>query len=430
MINKYYNIGKKILFPINRSITGSGIVKSLNILKRIHPDLKINYFKSNTKVFDWTIPEEWNVKEAYVQDTNKKRIIDFKKNNLHLVGYSRPIKMKITKKSLLKKIYVSRLYKDAIPYVTSYYKKDWGFCTTRKHKNEINKRYGKNEKFKILIKSNFKKKNGKMPFGEFILPGKSKQEILISTYICHPSMANNELSGPLLSMMLIEYFKRLKLQKTLKFIFIPKTIGSIAYINRNKNKLNQIIGAFNLSCVGDDRNYSCMLSKFENSPSDNALITILKKNKIKYKKYSFNERGSDERQFNWPGIDVPMTSFFRTKYNEFPEYHTSKDTFGKVVTKHGLRGSFKIMKQAISVLLKNRYPVTNVLCEPKMDKRGLYSYISALGKNLKYQRKLIDFLMYSDGKNDIDLISKKINLNKKITLKLFKILLKQRLIDI
>ena len=430
MINKYYNIGKKILFPINRSITGSGIVKSLNILKRIHPDLKINYFKSNTKVFDWTVPEEWNVKEAYVQDTNKKRIIDFKKNNLHLVGYSRPIKMKITKKSLLKKIYVSRLYKDAIPYVTSYYKKDWGFCTTRKHKNEINKRYGKNEKFKILIKSNFKKKNGKMPFGEFILPGKSKQEILISTYICHPSMANNELSGPLLSMMLIEYFKRLKLQKTLKFIFIPKTIGSIAYINRNKNKLNQIIGAFNLSCVGDDRNYSCMLSKFENSPSDNALITILKKNKIKYKKYSFNERGSDERQFNWPGIDVPMTSFFRTKYNEFPEYHTSKDTFGKVVTKHGLRGSFKIMKQAISVLLKNRYPVTNVLCEPKMDKRGLYSYISALGKNLKYQRKLIDFLMYSDGKNDIDLISKKINLNKKITLKLFKILLKQRLIDI
>tara|TARA_A100001015_G_scaffold314299_1_gene423441 strand:- start:6217 stop:7509 length:1293 start_codon:yes stop_codon:yes gene_type:complete len=430
MINKYYNIGKKILFPINRSITGSGIVKSLNILKRIHPDLKINYFKSNTKVFDWTVPEEWNVKEAYVQDTNKKRIIDFKKNNLHLVGYSRPIKMKITKKSLLKKIYVSRLYKDAIPYVTSYYKKDWGFCTTRKHKNEINKRYGKNEKFKILIKSNFKKKNGKMPFGEFILPGKSKQEILISTYICHPSMANNELSGPLLSMMLIEYFKRLKLQKTLKFIFIPETIGSIAYINRNKNKLNQIIGAFNLSCVGDDRNYSCMLSKFENSPSDNALITILKKNKIKYKKYSFNERGSDERQFNWPGIDVPMTSFFRTKYNEFPEYHTSKDTFGKVVTKHGLRGSFKIMKQAISVLLKNRYPVTNVLCEPKMDKRGLYSYISALGKNLKYQRKLIDFLMYSDGKNDIDLISKKINLNKKITLKLFKILLKQRLIDI
>ena len=430
MINKYYNIGKKILFPINRSITGYGIVKSLNIIKRIHPNLKINYFKSNTKVFDWTIPQEWNVKEAYVQDANKNKIIDFKKNNLHLVGYSRPIKRKITKKNLLKKIYVSRLYKDAIPYVTSYYKKDWGFCTTEKHKNEINKKYSKNEKFKILIKSNFKKKNGKMPFGEFILPGKSKQEILISTYICHPSMANNELSGPILSMMLIEYFKKIKLQKTLKFIFIPETIGSIAYINRNKNNLNKIIGAFNLSCVGDDRNYSCMLSKFENSPSDNALITILKKNKINYKKYSFNERGSDERQFNWPGIDVPMTSFFRTKYNEFPEYHTSKDTFGKVVTKHGLRGSFKIMKQTISLLLKNKYPVTNVLCEPKMDKRGLYSYVSALGKNLKYQRKLIDFLMYSDGKNDINLISKKINLNKNLTLRLFKILLKERLIDI
>ncbi len=430
MINKYYNLGKKILFPINRSITGLGIVKSLKIIKKNHPKLKISYFKSNTKVFDWVIPEEWNVNEAYVQDSNKNKIIDLKKNNLHLVGYSRPIKINITKKELLKKIYVSKSYKDAIPYVTSYYKKNWGFCTTEKHKNDIKIKYNKNEKFKVVIKSYFKKKNGKMPFGELVLPGKSRQEILISTYLCHPSMANNELSGPILSMMLIEYFKKLKLQKTIKFIFIPETIGSIAYISKNKDKLNQIIGAFNLSCVGDNRNYSCMLSKFENAPSDKALINIFKKNKIKYKKYSFNERGSDERQFNWPGINVPMTSFFRTKYNEFPEYHTSKDTFDRVVTKKGLNGSFKIMKQTIFFLLNNRYPVTNVLCEPKMDKRGLYSFTSALGKNFKYQRKLIDFLMYSDGKNDIEQISKKINLKKNITLKLFKILLKHKLIDI
>ncbi len=282
--------------------------------------------------------------------------------------------------------------------------------------------------FKVVIKSNFKK--GKMPIGEYTIKGKSKQEILISTYLCHPSMANNELSGPLLSMMLIEYFKKLKIEKTLKFIFIPETIGSIAYIYKNQKKFKNIIGAYNLSCVGDDRMYSCMLSKLENAPSDYALISSLKKNRIKFKKYSFIERGSDERQFNWPGIDVPMTSFFRTKYNEFPEYHTSKDTFGGVVTKKGLSGSFKIIKQSIFHLLKNKYPVTNILCEPKMDKRGLYNYTSELGKNFKYQRKLIDFLIYSDGKNDIEQIAKKINLNKKTTLMLSKILLKHKLINI
>ena len=427
MINKYYNLGKNILFPINRSITGAGIVKTLKIIKKIHPKLKLKFFKTDKKVFDWKIPYEWNISDAYILDFKNKKIVDFKKNNLHIAGYSQPINMSLKKKDLLIKLYTSKILNDAIPYVTSYYKKNWGFCISKKQKNEIIKTYNDNQMFKVVIKSNFKK--GKMPIGEYTIKGKSKQEILISTYLCHPSMANNELSGPLLSMMLIEYFKKLKIEKTLKFIFIPETIGSIAYIYKNQKKFKNIIGAYNLSCVGDDRMYSCMLSKLENAPSDYALISSLKKNRIKFKKYSFIERGSDERQFNWPGIDVPMTSFFRTKYNEFPEYHTSKDTFGGVVTKKGLSGSFKIIKQSIFHLLKNKYPVTNILCEPKMDKRGLYNYTSELGKNFKYQRKLIDFLIYSDGKNDIEQIAKKINLNKKTTLMLSKILLKHKLIN-
>ena len=235
MINKYYNLGKNILFPINRSITGKGIIKTLKIFKKIHPKLKIKYFKSGKKVFDWIIPSEWNVKNAYVLDQVGEKIIDFKKNNLHLMGYSIPVNKKVSKKELLDKLFSSQKVKNAIPYVTSYYKKNWGFCVSKNHKNEINKKYKKDERFKILIDSNLKK-NGNMPIGEYVIQGESKQEILISTYVCHPSMANNELSGPLLSMMLIDYFKKYKLNKTLRFIFVPETIGSIAYIHQNKKK--------------------------------------------------------------------------------------------------------------------------------------------------------------------------------------------------
>jgi len=269
-----------------------------------------------------------------------------------------------------------------------------------------------------------------MPIGEYVIQGESKQEILISTYVCHPSMANNELSGPLLSMMLIDYFKKYKLNKTLRFIFVPETIGSIAYIHQNKKKMKNIIAAFNLTCVGDQRSFSCMLSKSENSPSDHALISTFKKLKIKFKKFHFTERGSDERQFNWPGIDIPMTSFFRTKYGEYPEYHTSEDTFGRVVTKKGLMGSFKIMKFSIESIMKNYYPIATVFCEPKMDKRGLYSYLSFTEKKFNYQRKYIDFMIYSDGKNNIDQIAKKIKLNYKISFKIFKLLLNKKLIRV
>ena len=226
-------MGKNILFPINRSITGKGIIKTLKIFKKDQPKLNIKYYKSGKRVFDWIIPSEWNVKNAYVLDQEGNKIIDFKKNNLHLIGYSVPVNKKVSKQELLDRLFSSKKIKDAIPYITSYYKKNWGFCVSKNYKNEINKKYKKGERFKVFIDSNFKI-NGNMPIGEYVIRGNSQQEILISTYICHPSMANNELSGPLLSMMLINHFKKYKLNKTLRFIFVPETIGSIAYINQNK----------------------------------------------------------------------------------------------------------------------------------------------------------------------------------------------------
>ena len=199
-------------------------------------------------------------------------------------------------------------------------------------KKEIKKKYYDSDKFKVVIKSQFNKR-GNLNYGELVIPGKSKQEILISTYICHPSMANNELSGPIVSMTLAQYFLKIKnLKKTLRFIFIPETIGSISYLSKNLKKLKKnVIAGYNLSCIGDERMHSCMFSKYSNSISDKALRSAYKSLNINYKRHSFLKRGSDERQFNSPGIDLPIASIFRTKYAEYPEYHTSLDDF-KLVT--------------------------------------------------------------------------------------------------
>ena len=426
-VQKYFNLAKNTLFPINRSITGKGIKKTLNLIKKEFPELKIYKVPSKTKVFDWNVPDEWNVSDAYVLDKNNKKIIDFKKNNLHLVGYSTKMNKTIDKRKLFEHLYSIPKQPDAIPYVTSYYKKNWGFCIKHKTKIIFNKKYKDKDQFKIVIKSELNSK-GNLNYGELILSGSSKQEILISTYICHPSMANNELSGPIVSMSLIEYFKKIKkLNKTIRFIFIPETIGSITYLSKNLSKIkNNVIGGYNLSCIGDERMHSCMFSKYENSPSDMSLIEAYKKLKIKYKKFSFLKRGSDERQFNSPGIDLPITSIFRTKYGEYPEYHTSLDDF-KLVTFRGINGGFKVASEAIRILLKKIIPKNLILGEPQMGKRNLYFY-NPKTKRTEFPRQYMNFLQYSDGKNDLNMISKKIQINSKLINKMYLKLKKYKLI--
>ena len=249
-MRKFFLIAKKILFPITRSITGEGLKKTLKIIQKEFPKIKIKKIQSGTRVFDWKVPEEWNIKDAYVLDKYKKKIINFKKNNLHIISYSIPINKILNKAQLLKNLHCLKKQPNAIPYITSYYKKIWGFCITYNQKKIIDKNYKAKDKFKVVIKSNFNKK-GYLNYGELILKGDSTQEILISTYVCHPSMANNELSGPIVSMGLIDYFQKKRLKKTLRFIFIPETIGSITYLNQNLVKLKKnVIGGFNISCIG------------------------------------------------------------------------------------------------------------------------------------------------------------------------------------
>ena len=412
MIDRFYNLGKK-LFPINRSITGKGTLKSLKLISKNFKKFKIKKIKSGKKVFDWKIPPEWNVEEAYILDKNNKKIIDFKRNNLHLVGYSKNTNLILTKKKLLKKLHSLKKNPNAIPYITSYYKKYWGFCVSENFKKEVLKKYKPKDKFKIYINSKFNK-NGFLNYGEYLLKGKVKKEILISTYICHPSMANNELSGPIVSMSLISYFSKLNNYYSIRFLFIPETIGSIAYIFKNlKNLKKKVFCGFNISCIGDEMNHSYILSKYKNSPSDEALLLAYKKLKIEPLEFSFLERGSDERQFNSPGIDLGITSVSRTKYGEYKEYHTSLDNFN-LVTKKGIRGGFNVIKKAIEIIQSKKFPKNLVLCEPFLTKRKLYPTLSGSEKININTSNILDFLQFSDEKNSLEKISKltKINMNK------------------
>ena len=430
MINKYYNIGKNQFKPIYRSITGKGNLKTLKIIQKNFPKLKIKHIKSGQQVFDWKVPKEWNIVDAFVRDKNKKKIISFKNNFLHVVGYSKPINKTVSKKELIGLIHSIPNLPNAIPYVVAYYKKNYyGFCCSENQKKDILKKYNLSDKFEIKIDSSFKK-NGRMYYGELLIKGKSSQEILISTYICHPWMANNEISGPIVSMCLINYFsKRKNNEKSLRFIFLSETIGSISYLNKNLSKLKKnIIGGYNLTCIGDEKKYSYMLSKYGKSLSDRVLINTFKELNIKAKRYSFLKRGSDERQYNSPGIDLPISSIFRSKYKEYKEYHTSLDDFD-LVTKKGISESYILCRKAILNLSTKVIPKSKLTCEPNMGKRGLYSLVSS-NKKTSIQKDLLNFLTYSDGSNDLNDISKYICRNISETKKILKILLKNNLVKI
>ncbi len=411
----------KKFFKIHRSITGEGVRKSLNLLKKEIPSLKIKKIKSGKKIFDWKVPSEWNIKNAYIKDENDKKIIDFKNNNLHVVNYSFPVNKTISKKELFNHLNYLKNKPNAIPYLTSYYKKYWGFCVSfRDFKSKF-----KGNNFKVFIDSNFNSK-GFMNYGELIIKGRSKKEILIHTYICHPSMANNETSGPIVCTYLAKYFKKRKNYYTYRFIFTPETVGAIAYINKNlKNLIKNIIGGYVITCVGDNKHFSFLESK-NKSISNRVAEKTFKELNIRYKKYSFLKRGSDERQYNAPGIDLPIGAIMRSKPGTFKEYHTSKDDFN-LVTKDGLEKSFETIKKVLINFDNEIIPLSKYICEPFLTKRDLYPTLST-GKISKKIEKIIDFLMFCDGKNALDDIAHNIKIDKKKTTEIFNLLKSKKLI--
>jgi len=411
------------LFPITRSITGKGVRDTLKYIKNILPDLKINEIKSGTKIFDWEIPDEWNIDEAYIEDENGKKIVDFKENNLHVLNYSVPVDTYLNLDELDKHLYSIEDQPDLIPYVTSYYNRRWGFCLTHNKRKSL-----KNQKFHVVIKSQLKP--GVLNYGEIIISGKSSKEILLSTYICHPSMANNEVSGPVVTTALAKYISETKDRRySYRIIFIPETIGAIAYLKHNFEIMKRNIDAgFILTCVGDNRSYSFMPSRLGKTLTDRIALHIIKEFYPQTINYSFLERGSDERQFCTPLVDLPVVSLMRTKYGKYPEYHTSGDNM-TLISEEGLLGGFEINQKCIKALEINFKYKATIIGEPKMDKRGLRNSLGA-PKSLTFETiNIMNFLMYSDGSCLLD-ISERIGLDIFKANEIAKVLLEHNLIEI
>ena len=411
----------KKLWPINRSLTGPGVASTLSLIQQKLP-IKILNFNSGKKVFDWQIPKVWNLKEAWVKNKNNKKIIDFRSNNLHIVGYSQSVDKIISLNELKKKIYTLKNQPDAIPYVTSYYKKDWGFCLQYNKFKEL-----KDDEYHVYINSTFQK--GKLKIGELLIKGETKKEVLISTYICHPSMANNEISGIVVSTKLAQWIKKKRRKFSYRFLFLPETIGSIAYLSKNYKYLKKnIVAGYVLTCIGDNRNYSMLESKQKNSLSDIVAKKILKKKNGKI--YNWSSRGSDERQYCSPGIDLPVASLMRTKYGEYPEYHTSLDQIGNVVTARGLSGGFEFVKEVIETLEKQMFPKSKTLCEPFLSKKKIYPTLSKKGSVSTSLSKKLEYLSHCDGKKSFVEISYNLNLKSKETKKIIQFLKRNNLIKL
>lgn len=383
------------LWPYCRSITGNGVRQTLHDIRDEINQLEIIEVPTGSKVLDWTIPPEWNVKSAFVRSLSGKKIIDFEQNNLHLLGYSIPFKGIISRSELLEHIYTLPEQPELIPYVTSYYKERWGFCIRYQDLSSINEDY-----YEVIVDSELK--TGSLTYGELKIPGETSEEILCSTYCCHPSMANDQLSGIGLSVALAKYLLNKKKNRyTYKFIFIPEIIGSAAYLQRELPEIkSRVKAAFNLTCCGDNRTWSYLPSRKGNSFSDKVALNALKFLNQPYQTFSWNNRGSDESMFCAPGVDIPMVSIMRSKYGEFAEYHTSGDQLGITVTEDGLETTFQLYKKIFEGIEHNCKPISSVLGEPQLGPRGLYPDLSIKGSTTPV-KDMLNVLSYCDGDNDL-----------------------------
>lgn len=414
-----YALAEK-LFPICRSITGEGVRQSLRIVQDYIP-IEIREVPSGTVVFDWTVPREWNIREAWVKDPNGNTIIDFKANNLHILQYSIPVHQKFELEELKKHLFSMPENPDWIPYRTSYYQENWGFCLTHRKLLELSA-----GQYEVYIDSTLE--DGSLTFGEFYLPGETTEEVLLSAHICHPSLANDNLSGITLLTHLAQHLSAQKNRYSYRFLFIPGTIGSITWLALNEHQVHHIKHGLVASLLGDGGRFTYKKSRQGNAEIDKVTEYVLRHSGHPFQVLDFFPYGYDERQFCSPGFNLAVGNLTRTPFGKYPEYHTSADNLQFIQPEY-LEASFRIYQQIIEVLEKNRhYQNLNPKCEPQLGKRGLYEAIGGENDQKILQMAMLWVLNYADGNHSLLDIVEKAEMSFDVIYKSGKLLLEHKLL--
>ena len=378
------------LYPLPRSLTGDGNRATLRILREVAP-IEVVEVPTGTRVFDWEVPREWNVRDAWIKDASGRRVVDFHESNLHVVGYSTPVRARMTLDELRPHLHSDPAHPRWVPYRTSYYTEAWGFCLSDEVLRAL-----PDGTYDVCIDATLAP--GSLSYGEAVLPGTGEQEVLVFTHICHPALANDNLSGMVLAGTLAHLMEGLPLRYTYRFLFVPGTIGAIAWLARNEDRTALIRHGLVVACVGDEGPFHYKRSRRGGAEIDRAVAYVLRHCGESYELRDFSPYGYDERQYCSPGFDLPVGSLTRTPHGEYPEYHTSGDN-PALVKPNQLVSSLRRYLEVCQVLEGNRrYINLSPKCEPQLGKRGLYGPIGGQSHAVAHQAAMLWVLNQSDGR--------------------------------
>ena len=381
------------LYPICRSITGDGVRETLRRIRE-HVPIEIREVPTGTQVFDWTIPREWNIRDAYVKDRGGRRVIDFQESNLHVLNYSVPVRERMSLEELRPHLTTIPERPSWIPYRTSYYREEWGFCLAHEVLAAL-----VDDDYEVCIDSSLEE--GSLTYGEYFLPGDTEDEVLLSAHVCHPSLANDNLSGVAVATFLARTLTALPRRLSYRFLFAPGTIGAIAWLHANRDRAAAVKHGLVLTCLGDAGHVTYKRSKHGNMPIDRAVAHVLKHSGDRYELLEFSPDGYDERQYSSPAFDLPVGCFMRTPHHRYAEYHTSADDLG-FVQPRSLADSLSKLLSAVSILEHDvAYVSLNPACEPQLGRRGLFRTAGGRKDESLDELALLWVLSLSDGSHTL-----------------------------